>query len=464
MSSEDRDSLFLSESPACLRLQLLNGTNLAPDTAALFQIAIGNSDIDFAVHRESPGWSRRVEILMEEFRQLRTLALPVGAVILESRVPRFGENGWPFALRREEARICSGGGASWEFSFAYDPATKELAEGLFPVLDGKGNPLILPNGRPIGVRFGLFRQITVVERARAVSDNRQMLTAQLSELCSEAGEILLQIPAECLRRLWHRWGQIRNTPSTPKYRWLDTLFEFEWSNTKGKTTSRCVWHSGETSSLVLHDEGLFPRIPPDSIEGSVLAHRFPSEAGYPFTWGSELEDVVSSTISLLRWISTGGWTGDSVDERSSGPAERGVKAGSQTSGTHAATDRTGTNVMEKKPGTVFIGHGRSNAWWELKEFLQNRLHLPWDEFNRESAAGLATKERLKAMLEKASFAFLVMTAEDEQADGSVQARANVIHEVGLFQGRLGFERAIVLLEEGCEEFSNIVGLGQIRFP
>ena len=39
-----------------------------------------------------------------------------------------------------------------------------------------------------------------------------------------------------------------------------------------------------------------------------------------------------------------------------------------------------------------------------------------------------------------------------------------MHEVGLFQGRLGFERAIVLLEEGCGEFSNIHGLGQIRFP
>ena len=32
---------------------------------------------------------------------------------------------------------------------------------------------------------------------------------------------------------------------------------------------------------------------------------------------------------------------------------------------------------------------------------------------------------------------------------AVKARMNVIHEVGLFQGRLGFERAIVLLEEGC---------------
>lgn len=39
-----------------------------------------------------------------------------------------------------------------------------------------------------------------------------------------------------------------------------------------------------------------------------------------------------------------------------------------------------------------------------------------------------------------------------------------IHEAGLCQGRLGFERAIILLEDGCAEFSNIHGLGQIRFP
>jgi hypothetical protein len=57
-----------------------------------------------------------------------------------------------------------------------------------------------------------------------------------------------------------------------------------------------------------------------------------------------------------------------------------------------------------------------------------------------------------------------MTAEDEQLDGTTRARENVVHELGLFQGRLGFNRAIILLEEGCSEFSNIVGLIQIRFP
>ena len=39
--------------------------------------------------------------------------------------------------------------------------------------------------------------------------------------------------------------------------------------------------------------------------------------------------------------------------------------------------------------------------------------------------------------------------------GKINARMNVVHEAGLFQGRLGFTRSIVLLEEGCEEFSNI---------
>lgn len=113
---------------------------------------------------------------------------------------------------------------------------------------------------------------------------------------------------------------------------------------------------------------------------------------------------------------------------------------------------------------VFIGHGRAHAWRDLKDFIQDRLDLPWDEFNRVPVAGVTNIARLSQMLEQSAIAFLIMTAEDEQADGKVHARQNVIHEAGLFQGKLGFSRAIVLLEEGCEEFSNIQGLGQIRFP
>jgi predicted nucleotide-binding protein len=115
-------------------------------------------------------------------------------------------------------------------------------------------------------------------------------------------------------------------------------------------------------------------------------------------------------------------------------------------------------------GRVFIGHGRSHLWRELKDFISDRLQLRWEEFNRTPVAGFSTSERLETMLSQSTFAFLIMTAEEERSDAKLHARDNVIHEVGLFQGRLGFKRAIVLLEEGCAEFSNIVGLTQIRFP
>lgn len=123
------------------------------------------------------------------------------------------------------------------------------------------------------------------------------------------------------------------------------------------------------------------------------------------------------------------------------------------------------SVIEERIGVnIFIGHGRSHMWRELKDFVQDKLRLPYDEFNRVPVAGVTNITRLAQMLDQACIAFLIMTAEDELLDGNKQARMNVIHEVGLFQGRLGFERAIVLLEEGCEEFTNINGLGQIRFP
>lgn len=122
----------------------------------------------------------------------------------------------------------------------------------------------------------------------------------------------------------------------------------------------------------------------------------------------------------------------------------------------ARSERVGTNV--------FIGHGRSAAWKDLRDFVRDRLRLPWDEFNRVPVAGVTNVARLSEMLDAAAIALIVMTAEDEQIDGKLRARENVVHEAGLFQGRLGFTRAIVLLEEGCGEFSNIHGLGQIRFP
>lgn len=160
-----------------------------------------------------------------------------------------------------------------------------------------------------------------------------------------------------------------------------------------------------------------------SIQAQVLALRA------PFQTADQLGDIASRAATHMRRL---------------GGARR---ATAQTQGS-----------------AVFIGHGHSLLWLELKDFLQDRLGLAWEEFNRVPVAGVTNIARLAEMLDAAGIAFLVLTAEDEQTTGEVVARQNVVHEAGLFQGRLGFTRAILLLEDGCAEFSNIQGLGQIRFP
>jgi predicted nucleotide-binding protein len=141
-----------------------------------------------------------------------------------------------------------------------------------------------------------------------------------------------------------------------------------------------------------------------------------------------------------------------------------LERAARESASHLQRMDTRARKSEMVGTNVFLGHGRSPLWRELKDFIDSRLGLPVDEFNSVPVAGITTTARLSELLDAAAFAFLIMTAEDEAADGSLHARENVTHEVGLFQGRLGFAKAIVLLEEGCTEFSNIHGLGQIRFP
>lgn len=117
----------------------------------------------------------------------------------------------------------------------------------------------------------------------------------------------------------------------------------------------------------------------------------------------------------------------------------------------------------QKENVIFIGHGGSEDWRAVKDFIHDTLGLEYEEFERESGAGMTIIKRLEDMFNKTTFAIIVMTAENETPEGKLKARDNVIHEIGLFQGRLGFEKVIILYEEGCEDFSNIHGLIYIPF-
>jgi len=121
------------------------------------------------------------------------------------------------------------------------------------------------------------------------------------------------------------------------------------------------------------------------------------------------------------------------------------------------------HVYRPREPCVFIGHGRNKLWERVQRYLEDDLHLKTITYESEGRAGLSIVPILEQMLRVATFAVLILTGEDETAGGSLRARQNVVHEAGLFQGYLGFRRAVILLQNGLEEFSNIAGLQCIPF-
>ena len=113
--------------------------------------------------------------------------------------------------------------------------------------------------------------------------------------------------------------------------------------------------------------------------------------------------------------------------------------------------------------TIFIGHEHSQAWRDLKDHLHEQHGFPVEAYETGARAGHAIRDIIQEMMSKSSFALLVLTGDDKMEDGTFRARQNVVHEAGLFQGHLGFSRAIVLIAESVEGFSNLASIHQLRF-
>lgn len=112
---------------------------------------------------------------------------------------------------------------------------------------------------------------------------------------------------------------------------------------------------------------------------------------------------------------------------------------------------------------IFIGHGRDIAWRDLKDHLTDKHGYAVHAYEVGARAGHTIRDFLDDMLRESTVALIVLTAEDETADALLRARQNVVHELGLFQGRLGFSRAIAIVENGTELMTNLDGVQQLRF-
>ncbi|MBC8030926.1 MAG: nucleotide-binding protein [Pyrinomonadaceae bacterium] len=113
---------------------------------------------------------------------------------------------------------------------------------------------------------------------------------------------------------------------------------------------------------------------------------------------------------------------------------------------------------------MFVGHGQSPIWSRVVTHLKDDLGLDdVQAFETASRTSEHIVDILNGFLDTCDAAVVVMTADDRTAEGSGRARQNVIHEIGLFQGRRGFNRVILLQQTGTEDFSNIAGLQTARF-
>jgi sugar/nucleoside kinase (ribokinase family) len=114
---------------------------------------------------------------------------------------------------------------------------------------------------------------------------------------------------------------------------------------------------------------------------------------------------------------------------------------------------------ELPPG-VFLAHGHDPQWRRLRRFLEDECRVPVHTLENASEGRVAAMRRMLAMC---SFAICLLTAEDIMQAGSAQADQNVVHQAGLFQGRYGFSRVLLLVEAGVEPVSNVSGLVALSF-
>lgn len=131
------------------------------------------------------------------------------------------------------------------------------------------------------------------------------------------------------------------------------------------------------------------------------------------------------------------------------------------------TRKKAQNNLRKREN-VFVIHGKDEAKWrELKDIIKEEFRLNPIILEEQPDAGCKTViEKFEHYAEQCSYAVAVFTPDDEVNDGSepyLQARPNVIYELGWFCGRLGRDGAMLLLKEGTSVFSDFGGIIQKRF-
>lgn len=116
---------------------------------------------------------------------------------------------------------------------------------------------------------------------------------------------------------------------------------------------------------------------------------------------------------------------------------------------------------------VFVIHGHDETnLLKVRTLLRERYALNPIVLNEQAGKGRTIIEKFEEEASDAAFAIAVITPDDliEAETGEyLQARPNVIFEIGWFYGRLGRERVCIILKKGTKIHSDLDGISRIEF-
>jgi predicted nucleotide-binding protein len=124
----------------------------------------------------------------------------------------------------------------------------------------------------------------------------------------------------------------------------------------------------------------------------------------------------------------------------------------QSSGTLAPKSLT------PRSNRIFIVHGRDNETKESIARFVTRLGLEPVILHEQANKGRTIIEKFREEAADIGFAVVLMTPDDETAEGTMRARQNVILELGFFLGQLGNAKVAALVKGDVETPSDFDGV------
>ncbi|MEN6373671.1 MAG: nucleotide-binding protein [Smithella sp.] len=116
---------------------------------------------------------------------------------------------------------------------------------------------------------------------------------------------------------------------------------------------------------------------------------------------------------------------------------------------------------------IFIIHGQDEAKWrELRDLLEDQLHLKTTVLEDEPGAGETLIRKFEKSADDSCYAFAILTPDDfvqKKGKSYFQARPNVLLELGWFYGRYGRDRVCIIKKAKTEMPSDLAGILSIDF-